>query len=206
MDKKLQSKLAGIGAILGCLAGIAAGVIATSPPKLQNLLQNSLVDTGVVVLAFGTVACLFLWARQSADPDGLAYATAITITGVITTLANIIGPAFGWWRGPYFETRIVPLALLTGLKAMTIGLFLAGYRWLAARRPRLALVLYGVLVLLLIPGIISADQAVIDSGLFTFANGYQIWHDVILGVVLFILPLVVYETLSRAWRKSRLQQ
>ena len=199
-------KLAGIGAILGCIAGIVAGGMAASPPLLQNLLKDPLVDAGIAILALGTLGCLFLWARHSADPDGPAYATAITITGVITVLANIIAPALGWWRGPYFETRIVPLALLTGLKAMSIGLFLAGYRWLAARRPRRALALYGALVLLLIPGIISGDQAVIDSGLFTFANGYQIWHDVLLGVVLFILPLIVYEALSRAWRKSRLQQ
>ena len=200
------AKLAGIGAILGCIVGLVAGGMAASPPLLQNLLNDPLADAGVVILALGTVACLFLWARHSADPDGPAYATAITLTGVITVLANVIAPALGWWRGPYFETRILPLALLTGLKAMSIGLFLAGYRWLAARRPRLALVLYGALVLLLIPGIISGDRAVIDSGLFTFANGYQIWHDVILGVVLFILPLIVYATLSQARRKSSIQQ
>ena len=206
MDKNLQGKFAGIGVILGCIAGIVAGGMAASPPLLQDLLENTLADAAVVILALGTVGCLFLWARQSASPDGMAYATAITFTGVIAVLANVIAPALGWWRGPYFETRLVPLALLTGLKAMAVGLFLAGYRWLAAQRPRLALVLYGALVVLLIPGIISGDRAVIDSGLFTFANGYQIWHDVILGVVLFILPLIVYEALSRAWRKSKLQQ
>ena len=121
-----SGKLAGIGAILGCIAGIMAGGMAASPPLLQNLLNDPLVDAGVVILALGTVGCLFLWARRSADPDGMAYATAVTLTGVITVLANIIAPALGWWRGPYFETRIVPLALLTGLKAMSIGLFLAG--------------------------------------------------------------------------------
>src|SRR2546425_6048145 len=153
MEKKLQGKCTGIGAILGFIAGIVAGGLASSPPLLQDSLENTTFDAAVVILALCTVGCLFLWARQSAGPDGLAYATAITFTGVITVLANIIAPALGWWRGPYFETRIVPLALLTGLKAMTIGLFLAGYRWLAVRRPRLALVLYGALVLLLIPGI-----------------------------------------------------
>ena len=205
MDKERQRRLAGIGAILGFLVGFVAFPIGASPPTLQNLLENPLIDAGVVILTLGTVACLILWARQSADPDRRAYVIGLAITWGIIVLSNIVAPALGLWYGPYFETRIVPLALLTGIRATGgIGLILLGYRWLAARRPRLALAVWGVLLLLLILGVPRADQAVIDSGVFSFGNGYQIWHDVLLGVVFWVLPLILYETLSRSWRRSRL--
>ena len=202
MDKKLRGRLAGIGVILGCAAGILMGTLGSPPPKLQNWLENPVLDVGIVVLALGTAACLFVWARQSDNPDRMALATALTIDGVLTVLINVLAPALGWWRGPYFETRIVPLALLHFTAPLPFGIILLGYRWLAARRPRLALAFYGVLVVLLVPGIVRLDNAVLEAGWFNWGNGYQVWHDALLGVVLFVVPLVVYEVLSRSWRHT----
>lgn len=205
MGKQLRSALAGGGAVLGFAAFTLLGALGAPPPKLQNWLQNPVLDVGIVLVALGTAACLFVWARQSDQPDRMALATAVIIDGVLIVLINIIAPTVGWWHGPYFETHIIPLAVMHFTAPLPFGFILLGYRWLAARRPWLALALYGALALLLIPGIIRLDTRVLEEGWFGWGNGYQLWHDVLLGVVLFLVPLIVYEVLARAWRRSGLQ-
>jgi hypothetical protein len=204
LDRKFQGRFAGIGAILGCAATILIGALGAPPPTLQNWLMNPWLDVGIGGLAIGTAACLIVWARQSDHPDYMVLAIALITTGLLTVLINIIAPVVGWWHGPYFETRIVPLAVLHFTAPLPFGFILLGYRWLVARRPWLALGLYGALALLMIPGVVSADTRVLNEGWFAFGNGYQLWHDVLLGVVLFVAPLILYEVLSRSWRQTTL--
>lgn len=205
MNKRLLRWVAGIGVILGSASTIVIGSLGAPPPKLQNWLQDPAVDAVIAMLALGTAASLITWARQSDNPDDMALALALIIDGVLIVIMNIIAPVMGWWHGPYFETRLIPLALLHFSAPMPFGLLLLGYRWLAARQRWLAAALYALLALLMIPGIMRLDNQVLENGWFDWGNGYQLWHDVLLGVILFVIPPILYEAFSRSWRRTRLQ-
>jgi hypothetical protein len=101
---------------------------------------------------------------------------------------------------PKFDAPLLPLALLTGLKATVyLGLVLLLYRWLAARRLWLARSIYLLLLIALIPATIFGDKMVLRSGVLTFGGGYTIWQDLLVGAVLFALPLISYEFYCRQW-------
>lgn len=78
-----------------------------------------------------------------------------------------------------------------------LGLMLLLYRWLAQHRRWLAWMVYGVVLLSLIPATVRGDRMLIASSALWFAAGYNIWHDVILGEAFFVLPVVVYEFMHR---------
>lgn len=141
---------------------------------------------------------LALWARRPGYDERKAFVAAIASVGALTVVANVLAPALGWWGGPVFAAPLLPLALLTGLRAMfLLALLLLLYRWLAARRLWLARLIYLLILLALIPATLIGDKMILRSGVLTFGNGYKIWHDVLVGEVAFTLPLILYELFRR---------
>lgn len=116
----------------------------------------------------------------------------------MAVILNVLAPTVGWWGGRVFEGPLFPLALLTGLRAIFLfALLLLLYRWLAARRRWLALLIYILILVALVPATIIGDPILLRSGVLTFGAGYTIWHDVFLGEVSFALPLTFYELFRR---------
>jgi hypothetical protein len=198
----LRYQIAGVAALIGVVAGYSAGAMMHFPPfPIQRLLQNQIASAVVVLIGFGTVASMAVWAQQPSSADRRAFVVPIVSFGGLALVANVLAPTFGWWGGPVFAAPLLPLAVLTALRAMfLIGLLLLLYRWLAARRVWLARGVYVVILLALIPATIVGDQMILRSGVLTFGNGYTIWKDVLLGEFGFAFPVVLYELLRRASR------
>ncbi len=47
----------------------------------------------------------------------------------------------------------------------------------------------------------AGDERFLASGVLRYGNGYEIWHDVLLGEIFFVLALVVYEA-YRWWNRE----
>jgi len=197
--ERRSSKLVGGSAIAGLLVGYVGGALMHFPPfPIQRLLRNPIADAIVAVIAFGTIASLALWARQSRHAEREALVVTTISVGVLAIIVNVVAPKEGWWGGPVFEAPLLPLALLTGLRAMfLLGLLLLFYRWIAARRVWLARLTYGLILLALIPATIFGDQMVLASGVLAFGRGYTVGKDVLVGEFLFAFPPIVYEMLRR---------
>jgi hypothetical protein len=205
MEQQMRYRLAGVAAVIGLLVGYTGGAMMHFPPfPIQRLLQSPVADAAVVVLALGTVVSLALWARQPGRSERRAFVAAITSVGALGVILNVLAPALGWWGGRIFEAPLLPLALLTGLRAvLLLGLLLLLYRWLTARRRWLAVLVYSLILLALIPATIFGDPIFLRSGALTFGAGYTIWHDLVLGEVLFALPPVFWEVLRRYGDKGQ---
>ncbi|MFY9611075.1 MAG: hypothetical protein WAU45_20995 [Blastocatellia bacterium] len=195
----MRYRLAGTVAALGLMTGYIGGAMMHFPPFLpQRLLQVPAVDILVVALALGTVASLALWARQAGHPERRAFVAVIITAGGVAVILNVLAPTAGWWGGRVFEAPLFPLALLTGLRAMfLIALLLLLYRWLAARNKWLALLIYLLILVALIPAVIIVDPILLRSDVLEFGAGYTIWHDVVVGEVAFALTLILYELFHR---------
>jgi hypothetical protein len=176
------------------------------PPFIpQRLLQNPVADILVVVLALATMVSLALWARQPGHRERQAFVAAITTVGLLAVVLNVVAPTVGWWGGRVFEGPLFQLALLTGLRAIFLfALLLLLYCRLAARRRWLALLIYFLTLVALIPGVFIGDPILLRSGVLTFGAGYTIWHDVVLGELAFALPLIFYEFFRRYLRVPNL--
>ena len=185
---------AGWLALLGLIAGeIAGGMMHFRPFWPQRILRTPAGSVSALALAGITVAALAIWA-QSRGRDWPPFAWSLALSGALAVVVNVWVPVMGWWKGPAFEAPLFPLACLTGLRAMFIlGLMLLLYRWLAQRRRWLSVVVYGLLLLALIPGTIRGDHMLIASRVLWFEGGYTVWHDVALGEVFFVLPVLIYE-------------
>ena len=194
---------AGVLAAAGLFIGEVGGALMHFPPFLpQRVLQNPIAAGALVLLVVGTVTSLWVWARTSRDSGRLTLAATITCTGGIAVIANVVAPAVGWWGGQALEGPLLPLAVLTGLRAMfLLSLVLLLYRWLAVRRQWLALLVYFLILLALIPATILADPVFLRSGVLTFGAGYTVWRDVAAGETGFALPLILYEFFRRYWRR-----
>lgn len=119
--------------------------------------------------------------------------------GALAFIANVLAPSVGWWGGRIFEAPLFPLALLTAQRAIVLAaLLLTLYRCLARRRKWLALLVYSLILLALIPATVYADSIFLRTGALTFRAGYTISHDVVLGEVTLTLPPVIYELLLSA--------
>lgn len=199
-------RLAGFTALVGLLIGYAAGaMIHVSPYPVQRFLLRSQIGAVVVaVLALITAAGLGVWKRQPGCADRNAFVAAITSVGALAFILNVLAPAVGWWGGRVFQAPLFPLALLTALRAIFIAsLLLILYRWLAGRRKWLALLVYALILLALIPATFYGDSILLRTGALTFGGGYTIFHDMALGEVSFALPPIIYELLSPGARVVR---
>ena len=179
-------------------AWAASMAMALPGGPIQRLARNPIFGVLVVFAVPAAVVWLALWARTR-RPDGGAFAVAVTTLGVMVAIGNIVAPALGWWAGPVFDGPLLPLAVLTASGAMvSFGLLLLLYRWLAARRPWLAKLVYALLLVVLIPvRVFYGDRAAIDQGVFSFGAGYTIWHDLLLAEALLVLPPLLYELFRR---------
>lgn len=200
MNQNTWYRIAGAAAVIGLLAGAVGGTRMMYPPSLQLLLQDPVANGVVVVIALGTVLSLIHWAREPGHLHRRPFIAAILAVGGLAVITNLLAPAFGWWGGPVFNAPLLPLALLTGLKAtLYLSLLLLLYRWLASRRLWLARLIYLLLLIGMIPATIFGDETVLRSGVLTFGGGYTIWHDVLFGMFLFALPPILYEVFCRYW-------
>jgi hypothetical protein len=199
MTSKKDNVLVAVAA-LGFLAAFLTDTMTTQIPSFHRLLQNPIADIIAILVALATSAVLLLWAWQAGHRDRKAYVLAITGAGILVVIANVLAPAIGWWGGTFFQKGpLLILALLTGVGAMGgFALLLMGYRWLAARKPKLALLVYGLMLLVLLPAAtVLGDQFASRSGVVTFGGGYTVWHDVLVGEVFFLAPILLYEALRR---------
>jgi len=97
----LRYRLAGLVALLGVLAGYAGGVLMHFPPfAIQRLLQNPIANAGVVLIGFGTVASLALWAQRPDSAERRAFVVPIMSVGGLAVVVNVLAPALGLWGGP----------------------------------------------------------------------------------------------------------
>jgi hypothetical protein len=199
MTSKKDSILVAV-ATLGFLVAFLAGMMTTVIPSFHRLLQNPLADVLVVLVALATSAALLLWAWQPGHRDREAYVLAITGAALLVVSANVVAPAIGWWGGTYLEKApLLVLAVLTGVGVMGgFALLLMGYRWLANRSPKLALLVSGLIMLVLLPpAVILGDQFALSSGVLAFGGGYTIWHDLVVGEGFFLALILLYEVLRR---------
>ncbi len=195
-----KARLLGAIATFGLVVGYVADTLEGAIPSFHQVLQLPAVGVMVTLITLVTTAALVLWAQQGGSGDRKAFVAAILVAGGVAMLFHALAQALGWWGGLFFQAPLFVLALLTGLQA--IALFLLVYRWLAVRWPRLALLAYGLLVLLVIAGTLVGDQSFLRSGMYVFQGGYSIQTDVVYGVVIFCLPLVLYHIIRQSQRMS----
>ena len=156
------------------------------------------------MLALIGLAGLGVWGKQPGCGDRNAFVAGIMSVGVLAFIANALAPSVGWWGGRIFEAPLFPLAVLTALRAIVLAaLLLTLYRWLARRRKWLALLVYSLILLALIPATVYGDAILLRTGALTLSGGYTVSHDVVLGEVIFLLLPVTYELLLPAPFKVR---
>jgi hypothetical protein len=184
---------------IGFLAVTVAETIVGQVSSFSQVLQYPVADVVVVVVGLVTIATLVLWARQSGHCDRTAFVAAITAAGVLLFIANVFAPSIGWWDGTFFKAPLFILALMTAVGAMgLLALLLRRYLWLAARKPKLALLVYGLIRLVLLPAsTIIGDLLNARLGLITFGEGYTVSHDVLVGEAFFWSPLILYKVFRR---------
>lgn len=198
---KNKARLLGALATFGLVVGYVADTLEGAIPAFHQVLQLPAVGVMVTLITLVTIAALVLWAQQGGCADRKAFVAAILVAGGVAMLFHALAQTLGWWEGLFFQAPLFVLALLTGLQALALlALFLLAYRWLAVRWPRLAVLAYGLLVLLVIAGTIVGDQSFLRSGTYVFQGGYTIQTDVIYGVVIFCLPLVLYHLIRHRQR------
>jgi hypothetical protein len=199
-------RLAGLTALVGLLIAYSAGAMMhVSPYPVQRLLSQSPLATVIVVaLALVGLAGLGVWGKQPGCGNRNAFVSGIMSVGAVAFIANVLAPSVGWWGGRIFEAPLFPLAILTGLRAIVLAaLLLTLYRWLARRRKWLALLVYSLILLALIPATVYGDAILLRTGALTFSGGYTVSHDVLLGEAIFLLLPVIYELLRPAPFKVR---
>jgi hypothetical protein len=193
-----KARLLGALATCGLVVGYVADTLEGAIPSFHQVLQLPAAGVMVILITLVTIAALLLWARQGGSGDRKAFAVAILVAAGVAMLFHALAQALGWWGGLFFQAPLFVLALLTGLQALALfALFLFAYRWLAARWLRLALLAYGVLVLLVIAGTLVGDQSFLRSGMYVFQGGYSIQTDVVYGGLIFCLPLLLYHLIRQ---------
>lgn len=194
--------------VIGFLAVTVAETIIGAVSSFRHFLQSPVADVVVVVVALATIAALVLWARQPGHRDRVAFVATITALGVLVFLANVFAPSLSWWGGTYFQAPLFILALITAVQAMgLLALELRGYLWLAKRSPKLALLVYALILLILLPAsTILGDLLGARSGLITFGEGYMVWHDVLVGEAFFWSPLLLYTAFRRLLGVSQVRR
>lgn len=173
------------------------------PPEIR-FLADPLSGSAAVVLALAALGATLWWTRRGDRVVRQVILLAATASAVALVGINIVARMAGWWVGPAFAPRPFAVLMLLTLLGGVPGwvLWLAGYRWLA-RRIRWPLLAYGALVLLFIPVVVIVDRWQMGRNQFQMANGYQIWHDVVLGQLVMWSPVLFYELLVRHVRGER---
>ncbi len=192
-------------ALAGFVVGLLPDTIVSFYPVATGILRQSWVLFLEIPACFIIIAALALWARRNSTRRRWAFSATVFATGTLAALFQALAVAAGWWQGSAYSVPWLALALAGHRGAVSLaahlGLILVGYHLLSSRRPRLALLLYGLVMLIVIPGSIAGDIVAINGGEYTYRNGFSIGADILYGEALFAAQLLIYEALRRrAWR------
>ena len=164
----------------------------------MGLLQNPLGGLIIAVIGFSLLAVTLIWGMSPSHRDRRAHLFSALVSGGVVFALNMVARGTGVWRWYGYQLPLfVQLGMLFSLPAVLFVAVLAGYRRLAARRQRPFLAYAMIGLLLLVPVTIGGDLLSMSRGTLSFGKGYTIWHDVIVGQVLFWLPVLLYTRFRR---------
>lgn len=164
----------------------------------MGMLQSPLGGLIIAAAGFTLLALILVWGLSPGHKDRRAHLFAALVSGGVVFALNMVARASGVWQWYGYQLPLaVQLGMLFALPAALFAAVLAGYRRLAARprRPTLAYALIGLL--LLVPVTVGGDLLSMSRGTLAFGRGYTIWHDIIVGQVLFWLPVLLYSLFRR---------
>ncbi|MCI0396624.1 MAG: hypothetical protein L0332_00630 [Chloroflexi bacterium] len=173
------------------------------PPEVQFLTSPFGAGLAITLTAIACGATIW-WAWRGDHPQRQVILLTAIGSAALLVLVNVFARAMGWWVGPALAPRpFTVLMLLTALGGVPgWTLWLLGYRWLARRMPR-PLLAYGLVVLVFIPIVVVVDRWQMARNEFQMAAGYQLWHDVLLGQVVMVAPVVGYEIIQRYHQRGQ---
>jgi hypothetical protein len=170
----------------------------------QRILESPPALLATVALVALTIVALWLWAFRGGHADRRPFAIAVFVTGAVAIAYQALGPSVGWWRGLAFAPPLPLQALIYGWQLTSAAaLLLLAYRMLAAYGPRVALLSYGIVLLLLAPATVWGERISLQQGDYTFEKGYSPLWDALWFVALAVLPLLIYEMLRRCRAGTR---
>lgn len=132
---------------------------------------------------------------------------ALVAAGTLTMLILLvygIAVAAGWWGGAYFRTPpIVQVATLVPMSLIGWVGWLLGYGWLSSHsRHPLQIYLLGSLLLVFL--VVLADRAELSRGTILIADDGKIWVEAVIGAILMLAPVLLFETVRRAVARDAL--
>lgn len=210
-DRTAPTRRVDIALLLVALAGFLAGripdtIISFRPDAADILRQPWLLRLEIPASAVA-VAALVLWARRGRTGRRWPLIATVFAVGALAAAFQALAVAAGWWQGPAYDAPWLALALAGHRGAFSLaahlGLILLGYRWLSGRRPRLALALYGLVLLVVIPGTIAGDLDSFGAGAYFYRNGFTLAADVVYAEALFGVQLLLFEALRRTLPTTR---
>jgi hypothetical protein len=143
---------------------------------------------GVSVVIF--TATLF-GAGQRGRPGRWSLVAAGGIGAIFVALLNVVLGSAGIWRSTVYTLPVAVLGsfllLITALLTWTVGF----YRWLWRQRrgPIVSAVLLVFVAVLTVVG----DQFALAHGYVAFGDGYSVWMDAVVAVVILIVSVLAYE-------------
>lgn len=168
---------------------------------VTEFLLTPLGGTAAVVAALLGGGGLLVWARQPGHAGRAAVMLSAGAMGLLVALLNLTLAAAGVWQAASYSLPLVVLGATYLLMPMLFfALVLVGYRWLAGRTRRPALLYGAILLVVVVPFVVVIDDWAIERRYLAFGAGYTIWMDALVGMVLFWLPVLLYEGLRR-WQK-----
>ena len=186
-----------MAAAAGLIVGCTAEALTRLPPFIHDLLRQPIAYSGFVMLLVTTLIALGLWSRQPPRLEKGAFVAAVIVAGAIVGITGIVAIRVGWWNGPAFAFSWPVFATLYWFGAMGyVAVIMLPYRWLTLRGYRWSRVAFFVAVLAFIAAATYVgDKLCIKLGIYSFDNGYTIWHDVVYGLAIFSIPFLAYELL-----------
>jgi hypothetical protein len=164
-----------------------------------HFVHSGTGGAAIAILSVAVCAALVVWVRRQGRPErgwifGVACVMAALGAGIYWSAV-----ASGWWSGAYFQTPPLIQALILLPVSLTWWVvWLLGYGWLAARN-RHALLIYPMLMALFIVVMDVVDRANASRGLFIVSEDGTVWIYALVGAVISLAPLLLYE-----WARNRL--
>ncbi len=191
------SRWSAIAAAAGLLVGCIAEALTRLPPYIHDLLRQPLAYSCFVLLLVGTLMILGLWSRQPPRLEKRSFVVTVIGAGALVGISGVVLIRFGWWNGPAFDMSWPVFATVYWFGAMGyFAAILLPHRWLTLHGYRWSRVAYFITVLAVIAtAAYLGDKLCIKKGVYTFGNGYKVWHDVVYGLAIFSIPFLGYELL-----------
>ena len=164
----------------------------------MGLVQSPLGGLILAAAGFLLLAVIVVWGLSPDHKARRPHLSAALLTATVVFLINMLARVTGVWQWYGYQLSLgVQVGMLFALPAVLLAVVVGGYRWLAARsrRPLLAYGLIGFFVL--IPVTVAGDLYTMSRGTLSFGKGYTIFHDLIVGQLLFWLPVLLYTYFRR---------